>query len=87
MIARLLALLGLAPDPVPQPEKPKRKRRTKDWRDEAVKAAAAKHGKPFECGPDGVPREVLIGSKQTLTVIVKNAAQDATVTQIRKAAK
>lgn len=63
--------------------KVKRKRRKKDWRDEAVKRAADKHGKPFECGPAGVAREVLIGSEQTRTVVVKDAG--ATVTPIKRA--
>ena len=87
MVARLLALLGLAPDPQPAPEKPKRKRTRRDWRDEAVKRAAERHGKPFECGPDGVPREVLLGTESTRTVVVKDAAQDATVTQLKRKAK
>lgn len=32
----------------------------KDWRDEAVKLAAQRYGKPFRCGPDGIPREIIV---------------------------
>jgi hypothetical protein len=31
-----------------------------DWRDAKVKAAAVKLGRPFKCGPNGVPRERMV---------------------------
>lgn len=30
---------------------------SRDWRAKKLKEAAAKHGKPFKCGPDVLPRE------------------------------
>lgn len=31
----------------------------KQWQQRAIQRAAARHGKPFRCGPDGVAREVM----------------------------
>lgn len=38
-----------------------------DWREEKVRAAAARKNGAFKCGPDSVPREVLVDGK-TLTL-------------------
>lgn len=32
---------------------------SRDWREEALKRAAEKYGRPFRCAGNGVPREVL----------------------------
>lgn len=40
-----------------------------DWRDEAVKRAAEKHGQPLKCGPDGVPRERFVGREMQKEIV------------------
>lgn len=40
---------------------PVRKRKDRDWRDAAVKKAAAKYGKPFKCSSETMRREVMVG--------------------------
>lgn len=40
-----------------------------DWRDEKVKAAAERLGRPFLCGPDGVPRERFVGKDMHKEVV------------------
>lgn len=39
-----------------------------DWRAEKLKAAAERHGKPFRCAADGLPREL---QKDGATVVVR----------------
>lgn len=50
-----------------------------DWRDEAVKKAAQRHGKPFLCGADSVPRE-----RFSLDRKLEVVRPTATVTNIRR---
>lgn len=50
-----------------------------DWRDEAVKKAAERHGKVFKCGPDSVPRERLVEGYSTLQIV-----RPTNVTPIRR---
>lgn len=38
-------------------------------RDAKLKAAAARHGKPFKCGPRGLPREVFKSCKREFVVV------------------
>lgn len=51
-----------------------------DWREEKVKAASARFGKPFLCGPDSVPREVIVDGK--VTTLKPGERAKATVTPI-----
>lgn len=50
-----------------------------DWRDEKVKEAAERYGKPFKCAADGVPRE-----RYTLDRQIEVVRPKATVTPIRR---
>lgn len=45
-----------------------------DWREAKLVEAAKRHGRPFKCAGDGVPREVLLGSDTVSNVIVKGSA-------------
>lgn len=62
----------------------KRKTQRKDWRDRAVQKAALKYGKPFKCAADGVPREVLLGNRESRVIELRSAPHPATVTQFPK---
>lgn len=48
-----------------------------DWRDEAVKKAAERHGKPFLCAADGVPRERFVGVEKQIEVVRPKATVTA----------
>lgn len=54
-----------------------------DWREAAVKKAAARHGKPFLCAADGVLRERFVGSAMQKEIV----RPQATVTPIRRKTK
>jgi hypothetical protein len=32
-----------------------------DWRKQRLAEAAQRHGKPFKCAADGMPREIMVG--------------------------
>lgn len=54
-----------------------------DWRDEKVKQAAERFGKPFKCAADGVPRERLRHDTREIEIV----RPKATVTDITKGRK
>jgi hypothetical protein len=39
-----------------------------DWRMVRLAQAAQRHGKPFKCASDALPREVLVGGKHRIAV-------------------
>jgi hypothetical protein len=41
---------------------------TDDWRTARLAQAAKRHGKPFKCASDALPREVLIGGTHRVAV-------------------
>ena len=41
---------------------------TVDWREPLLIAAARKHGKPFKCAGDELPREIILGGKELVVV-------------------
>ncbi|MEP6610175.1 MAG: hypothetical protein ABJA83_16080 [Burkholderiaceae bacterium] len=43
-----------------------------DWRAGRLAQAAQRHGKPFKCASDALPREVLIGGKNRIAVESSN---------------
>lgn len=49
---------------------PVKRRKERDWRDAAVKKAAAKYGRPFKCAPESLRREVLVPAGKDVTVAV-----------------
>jgi hypothetical protein len=49
---------------------------TSDWRDEKVRQASAKLGRPFKCGPDHLPREVQIGTAEAFMILVKGTREE-----------
>lgn len=51
-----------------------------DWRDEKVRKAAERYGKPFKCAADSVPRERLVGRDQQKEIVRPKAS----VTPIRR---
>ena len=57
-----------------------------DWRDAKLQEAAARYGKPFKCCAPSVPREVLVGGKELVTVAadeeVPTMLKTASVTKI-----
>jgi len=41
---------------------------TADWREPLLMEAARKHGKPFKCASDELPREIMLGGKRLVIV-------------------
>ena len=41
---------------------------TVDWREPLLIEAARKHGKPFKCAGDELPREIILGGKELIVV-------------------
>lgn len=54
-----------------------------DWRNEKLKTAAQKYGRPFKCADSSVPREIIVDGK--ITTLRPGEKPKATVTPIRKA--
>jgi hypothetical protein len=40
----------------------------RDWRKERLAAAASRYGRPFKCANEDLPREVLVGGRELITV-------------------
>lgn len=53
-----------------------------DWREEKLKAAAQKYGRPFKCADSSVPREIIVDGK--ITTLRPGEKPKATVTPITK---
>lgn len=56
-----------------------------DWRDEAVKAAAAKYGRPFRCAAGHVAREVLLHDESRRQVVIVDPNAKPKVTALKAA--
>lgn len=74
--------LGIGPDPFTLDNVPVKALEI-DWREEAVKKAAERHGKPFLCAVDGVPRERFVGKAMEKEIV----RPTATVHSIRRNSK
>ena len=48
-----------------------------DWRKTKLAAAARKHGKPFKCAVDGLPREVLLISRNAVNADATEVTPEA----------